>query len=353
MAGQSQTEKATPRRLEKARKEGNFPGAREFVSSIQFLAFVSLGAAWFPEWLQQLKLAFRLGLRQAFTGTGTLTVPDLIALFTRLASITLRPLAELGLVVIALTVLVQLVSTNMGFSFARLGFKFDRIDPLRKLKGLPGNNIAAFLQSVVMLPVIFWIGWSMVRDQMGELVRLPVMSLAGAAAMIGVLLKRALMRSAMVLVVLGIALLFRDRAKYAKSLKMSKQDIRDEGKETDGNPQTKARMRRMQRDPRRRNMMKQVATATAVIVNPTHYAVALRYEQGSSAAPTVVAKGRNFIAARIRQRATENQIPIIENPPLAQALYKSVEVGQEIPAHLYRAVAEILAYIFRIMGRKR
>jgi len=193
----------------------------------------------------------------------------------------------------------------------------------------------------------------MVRDQMGELVRLPVMSLAGAAAMIGVLLKRALMRSAMVLVVLGIALLFRDRAKYAKSLKMSKQDIRDEGKETDGNPQTKARMRRMQRDPRRRNMMKQVATATAVIVNPTHYAVALRYEQGSSAAPTVVAKGRNFIAARIRQRATENQIPIIENPPLAQALYKSVEVGQEIPAHLYRAVAEILAYIFRIMGRKR
>ena len=89
---------------------------------------------------------------------------------------------------------------------------------------------------------------------------------------------------------------------------------------------------------------------TAVVVNPTHYAVALRYEQGTMAAPLVVAKGRNYLAARIRQRAVENQVPIIENPPLAQALYKSVDVGQEIPAHLYRAVAEILAYIFKLMN---
>jgi flagellar biosynthetic protein FlhB len=96
--------------------------------------------------------------------------------------------------------------------------------------------------------------------------------------------------------------------------------------------------------------MGQVATATAVIVNPTHYAVAIRYEQGVMAAPLVVAKGKNYLAARIRQRANENQVPIIENPPLAQALYKSVDVGQEIPAHLYRAVAEILAYIFKLMG---
>ena len=132
---------------------------------------------------------------------------------------------------------------------------------------------------------------------------------------------------------------------------MSKQEIRDEAKESDGNPQTKARVRRLQRDMRQRHMMRDVATATAVIVNPTHYAVAIRYDQGKSAAPVVVAKGKNYLAARIRLRATENQVPIIENPPLAQALYKTVDVGQEIPAHLYRAVAEILAYIFRLMGR--
>ena len=98
-------------------------------------------------------------------------------------------------------------------------------------------------------------------------------------------------------------------------------------------------------------MMKDIAKATAVIVNPTHYAVALQYEQGAMAAPKVIGKGKNYLAARIRQKAIQNQIPIIENPPLAQALYKSVDVGQDIPPHLYRAVAEILAYIFRIMGK--
>jgi flagellar biosynthesis protein FlhB len=130
---------------------------------------------------------------------------------------------------------------------------------------------------------------------------------------------------------------------------MSRHDIREEFKETEGNPQMKMRIRRLLRDRIRRNMMKQVPTATAVIVNPTHYAVAIRYEMDWTSAPTVVAKGKNYLALRIRQRAVENQVPLIENPPLAQALYKSAEVGQEIPAHLYRAVAEILAYIYRLM----
>jgi flagellar biosynthetic protein FlhB len=101
---------------------------------------------------------------------------------------------------------------------------------------------------------------------------------------------------------------------------------------------------------RRRNMMKDIAKATAVIVNPTHYAVAIKYSVEASGAPRVVAKGRNYLALRIRKKAIESQVPIIENAPLAQALYKSVEVGQEIPSHLYRAVAEILAYIYRLMG---
>jgi flagellar biosynthetic protein FlhB len=106
----------------------------------------------------------------------------------------------------------------------------------------------------------------------------------------------------------------------------------------------------MQRDSLRRQMMKEIPKATAVIVNPTHYAVAIRYSVDAAGAPKVVAKGRNYVAARIRAAAIEHQIPIVENPPLAQALYKSVEVGQEIPSHLYRAVAEILAYIYRIMN---
>jgi flagellar biosynthetic protein FlhB len=137
--------------------------------------------------------------------------------------------------------------------------------------------------------------------------------------------------------------------RHIKSLRMSKNELRDEAKETEGNPQMKGRIRRLQRDLARRNMMKDISKATAVIVNPTHYAVAIRYEVESMAAPLVLAKGRNYLARRIREIAMEHQIPIIENEPLAQALYKSAEVGQEIPAHLYRAVAEVLAYIFKLM----
>jgi flagellar biosynthetic protein FlhB len=110
------------------------------------------------------------------------------------------------------------------------------------------------------------------------------------------------------------------------------------------------RIRRIQRDLARRHMMKQIPEATAVIVNPTHYAVAIRYAMDAPGAPRVVAKGKNYLALRIRQRALEHQVPIVENPPLARALYGSVEVGQEIPAHLYRAVAEILAYIYKLMN---
>ena len=133
---------------------------------------------------------------------------------------------------------------------------------------------------------------------------------------------------------------------------MSKQEVRDEVKESEGNPQIKMRVRKLQRDLLRRNMMKEIEKATAVIVNPTHYAVAIRYRSSAMAAPTVVAKGKNYLALRIRQIAGEHMVPIIENPPLARALYKSAEVGQEIPADFYRAIAEILAYIYKLRGRK-
>ncbi len=151
----------------------------------------------------------------------------------------------------------------------------------------------------------------------------------------------------------GMIDFFRQKRSFAKQMRMSKHELREELKETEGNPQIKMRIRRLQKDVRRRRMMEDVKTATAVIVNPTHYAVAIRYHHESMPAPLVVAKGKNYLAQRIRARALENQIPLIENPPLAQALYKSVDVGQQIPAHLYRAVAEILAYVYRLMGKRK
>jgi flagellar biosynthetic protein FlhB len=351
MADTSQkTEGASPRRLQKARSDGDFPAAREFVSAIQFFAFILLAGAYFPEWVQNLEAAFRMGLRQSFSAS--LTPNDLIAVFLRLSTAALWPLAILGLSLLFITVFFQMASTNMGFSLARLAPRLERLNVARRLREMPGNNMGRFFQAIVMIPVMFWLTWSMVKDRLAELLRLPMMPVAAAAAAAGQLVKDAMRKASFVLLLLGMVMLVRERARYNRRLRMSKQDLREEMKDTEGNPQTKARIRRLQRDMRRKNMMREVAKATAVIVNPTHYAVAIRYEQGVMAAPLVVAKGKNYLAARIRLRGIENQVPIIENPPLAQALYKSVDVGQEIPAHLYRAVAEILAYIFKLMGNK-
>jgi len=340
------TEQPTPKRLEKARKDSEFPSSRELVSAIQFFAFISLAASWFPNWILQVRAAMATGLSRAFASS--FTPGDFTTLLNRLATATLAPLAILGGVLLGLTVLLQMGATNFGFSLSNLTPKFERLNPANRLKEMPGNNIAHFLQALVMIPLMFWLTWSMVTDRLPELLSLPLLPVTATAVTTGTLLRDALRKSAFVLVVLGALMMFRDRSRYNKRLMMSKQEIRDESKENNGNPQIKARIRRIQRDMRRKNMMQAVPTATAVIVNPTHYAVALKYEPGGMAAPQVVAKGKNYLAARIRQRAVENQVPIIENPPLAQALYKSVDIGQEIPPDLYRAVAELLAYIFRL-----
>lgn len=343
------TEQPTPRRLEKARKDGDFPVAREFVAALQFFTFVTLAAAYFPDWIATMQAALTTGLRQAFRTS--LGATDFMALLKQMATATLRPLAVLGAFLVAVTVLLQMGSTNLGFSLTRLTPKFDRLNPANRLREMPSTNFAHFLQALVMIPLMLWLTWGLVRDRLPELLRLPLMPVGAAAGVAGILLRDALKKAAFVLVALGAVMLVRDRSRYNGRLRMSKQEIRNESKENDGNPHMKARVRKIQRDMRRKNMMRSVPTATAVIVNPTHYAVAIKYEQGGMAAPQVVAKGKNFLAARIRQKAIENQVPIVENPPLAQALYKSVDVGQEIPPDLYRAVAEILAYIFKLTNR--
>jgi flagellar biosynthetic protein FlhB len=210
--------------------------------------------------------------------------------------------------------------------------------------------LPVFFQALLLLPMIGLAVYYEAVENLDSILELPWMGPQAALVRIGGTLESLLWRAASLFLIVGIADLLWQRHRYTKQLRMTKQEIQRETKDQQGNPQVKMRIRRLQRDLARRNMMKEVPKATAVIVNPTHYAVAIRYSLESSAAPKVVAKGKNYVAARIRAKAIENLVPIVENAPLAQALYKSVEVGQEIPAHLYRAVAEILAYIYRLMN---
>jgi flagellar biosynthetic protein FlhB len=203
---------------------------------------------------------------------------------------------------------------------------------------------------MVLLPVFLYAVWVVARDRLELFMALPLQSVESGFRLISSSIMELFWKAAGLFLIFGCIDLARQMRKHKADLRMSKQEIREEMKDVEGNPQMKARIRRLQRDRARKQMMKDVPTATAVVVNPTHFAVAIRYHMDSMAAPIVVAKGKNYLALRIKQKAIDHQVPIIENPPLAQALYKSAEVGQEIPPHLYRAVAEILAYIFKLMN---
>lgn len=351
MADKSQqTEKATPRRLQKAREEGNFPAAREFVSSLQFLLFVVLLGSWGPAWFAQTRSTTRILLERAFHED--LNTTSLLSLFWWIAVHSLQPLSWLAFALIGVTLVMQLVATGFGVSLVKLMPDLNRMNPMSKLTSLPKQNIPALYQAVIMLPVFGYAVYYIAKSHMDEYFTLPLATLDAGVLKMAESFHSLLYRGAAVFFLFGCVTFFRQRMEYAKDMRMSKQDIKDEHKDSEGNPQTKQRVRRIQRDMRRRQMMREVPTATAVIVNPTHYAVAIKYSMDSMSAPMVVAKGKNYLALRIRTLAMNNQVPIIENPPLARALYQSAEVGQEIPAHLYRAVAEILAYIYKLMNGK-
>jgi len=349
MADKSQnTEKATPQRLKKAREDGRFPSAREFVSAVQFVSFVAWIGYAGTSCLDQLRIVMRIFVNYAFRSS--MSTETLTAFLFAAVGRAILPFAGLAATLIAVTFALQLLTTNFGFSTKRLMPELSRLNPMGKMKDLMRQNIPALVQALVLLPVFGYIVYAITRVHLVEYYNLPNQSLSAGLHVVTSSLSDLLWKAAGGFLIFGLVNMFRQRRQYEGDLKMSKQEIKDEHKQNEGNPQMKSRIRRLQRDLRRRNMMKDVATATAVIVNPTHYAIAIRYQMSSMSAPTVVAKGKNYLAARIRQRANDHGIPIVENPPLAQALYKSAEIGQEIPAHLFKAVAEVLAYIYRIMN---
>jgi len=342
------TEQPTHRRLQKAREEGQFPAARELVGALQFMVLLSLLGVGGAHWLAQFRQTTRALFTQAFARE--FGAADLSRIVWQLFWQHLLPLAMGGLAVAAATLAFRLVTTRFGLSLKKLAPDPQRFSVVSRLRELPRQNLPSLVQAMVMLPLFLWAVYALARDKLEVVLALPLADVGNGCVFIGGSLMELFWKAAGVFLVFGAVDLVRQMRRYKRDLRMSKQDIREELKDLEGNPHMKARIRRLQRDRLRHQMMKEVPKATAVVVTPTHFAVAIRYQLESMAAPVVVAKGKNYLALRIRQKAVEHQVPIIENPPLAQALYRSVEVGQEIPQHLYRAVAEILAYIFKLMN---
>ncbi|HWR49657.1 MAG TPA: EscU/YscU/HrcU family type III secretion system export apparatus switch protein [Bryobacteraceae bacterium] len=342
------TEQPTQKRVEKTRKDGRFPVSRELNGAAQFLAFALIVSAGAASWLGSFGDSVRAMIKQAFRIEVT---PAALTLFLReTAQRDLAPLVAAGACVAAAGAAAHFGSTRLGFSLENLSPKFSRMNPLTRLTELPKQNLPQLIQAFILIPIFGIALWAVIADNLDAIRMLPLEPVQEGARQLGAVLLSLINKAAVVFLVFGVLDFYRQRRRWMKDMRMTKQEIREEAKEGEVSPQVKGRIRRLQREYTRKRMMNDVPTATAIVVNPTHFAVAIRYIVESMPAPMVVAKGRNALALRIRMLATEHNVPIVENPPLAQALYKYCNVGQEIPAHLYRAVAEILAYLIRLNG---
>jgi flagellar biosynthetic protein FlhB len=344
------TEKPTKKRLDKSREDGNFPVTTHFIAGVQFLLFAIFLQSFSGSWMRGMRRETTLLLSRAFGPD--LTPAGWIDLVHGLLLRCFVPLLGAGLAMAAVSLAAQLALTRMGLSPSKLMPDPGRLNPMSRLKNIASKNLPSFFQALLLLPVCGYAIYALASENAGRLLLLPVTSLDTGVSLALNTLSTLIWRGAELFFLFGCVELVREQRKYSAGLRMTKHEIKEEHKEMNGNPQIKARIIRIRRDQARNRMMHEVPKATAVVVNPTHYAVALRYEPETMAAPVVVAKGKNYLALRIRQIALAHQLPIVENPPLAQGLYKAANVGQEIPPHLYRAVAEVLAYILRLMNQR-
>nr|WP_152928287.1 flagellar biosynthesis protein FlhB [Escherichia coli] len=338
------TEAPTPHRLEKAREEGQIPRSRELTSLLILLVGVSV------IWFGGVSLARRLsGMLSAglHFDHSIIKDPNLILgqiiLLIREAMLALLPLIS-GVVLVALISPVML--GGLVFSGKSLQPKFSKLNPLPGIKRMFSAQTGAELLKAILKTILvgsvtgffLWHHWPQMMRLMAES---PITAMGNAMDLVGL---------CALLVVLGVIPMvgfdvFFQIFSHLKKLRMSRQDIRDEFKQSEGDPHVKGRIRQMQRAAARRRMMADVPKADVIVNNPTHYSVALQYDENKMSAPKVVAKGAGLVALRIREIGAENNVPTLEAPPLARALYRHAEIGQQIPGQLYAAVPEALDFI--------
>jgi flagellar biosynthesis protein FlhB len=345
MADQSKTERATPRRRQKAREQGQVARSRDLVAGLGTAAAVVLLAWQLPGFATQWRGLMRHMLETAASSPDQAIPPwrGELGIF--------RGIALVGGLSWLVATIGGVAQGGMVFAPGALAPKLTRVSPVSRLGQLFSlSALSRMLKSLLPTAAIVYLTVLVVARDWPQLCGLLRGSGAGIVAFTAGRMFELAWKGALVLVVWSAADYLLERWRHENELKMSRQDLRDEFKETEGNPAVKMRIRRLQRQARRRRMLKDVERAAVVITNPTEFAIALEFDMQMEA-PVVVAKGRNLLAAQIREIALWHGIPLVENPPLAHALYRAVEIGQAIPPKLYAVVAEILAAIWRAQAR--
>ena len=343
------TEAPTSHRLQEAREEGQVVRSQELISAVVILtgAYLLRGPG------KQLGLNFEGLVMETLTTLPTvdITVESLRGMFFMFG---MKVLPSVGLILFGLLLAgtaVTLGQTEFLWAGKKIGFDFKRLNPLEGFKRIfSTHGLIELLRSLLKLSWVTWIAYSFLRSRFFELVSYTQFDMGTAVSSFLEVSISLVIRVGSMYLVIAVADYAYQRWDLYKNLRMSKDDIKQEQKRSEGDPLLKSRIRNMQRRMARGRMMANVSKANVVITNPTHLAVAIEYHEGMKA-PRVLAKGPYHVAQKIIQIAKENNIPIVQNIPVARAIYKTIDIGQEISSDLYLAMAEILAYVYKLRGK--
>ncbi len=349
MADSDRSEKPTWRKRTKTRQEGRVARSRDLPQAFAFLSIIIYVIYTGGDILQKIKNLLSGYLMLA--SEPHLPFATVSFIHYQAMDLILRIIGPICLVAVLFSLVGSFAGGGWMFAPKALHLKWDRFSPMHGLQRLmPKMAGFEFLKNIIYTIVVSTIAWKAAKQELLGLPALVLMPPDYSFHSLTDAIFRFAIRVGIFMLILAFGDFLYQRYIFEESLKMTKQEVKDDYREVEGNPQIKARIRRMQREMSRRRMMAAVPKADVVITNPTHFAIAIAYRPLEMIAPTVVAKGQNYIAETIKQIARKSEVPIVENPPLAQALYKSADVGDQIPANLYKAVAELLAYLIRFRG---
>lgn len=347
MAGE-RTEAPSPKKISDARKQGQIARSADLSAGLNLLAAALVLRTVGPRLWQDVISALRTQFSQvAVTDWGTGVWQDSLLSWLHIAGLAMAPIFA---VLLGVGLLAGGLQTGFNISSDALTLKLDRLNPLAGLQRLFSQRALVDLaKSLLKISVVGIAGWQAGQQTLDLLPTLADSGLAAAAAMLFGVGGDLLLKAGVLLTVLGAADYGYQWWDHMKNLRMSKEEVKKEHKEQEGSPEIRQRRRQRMRElARRHKMLKAVPTASVVVTNPTHFAVALRYQPGVEQSPVVVAKGQDAFASQIRRLAGKHRVPVVEDPPLARALYKSTAVGHEIPPDFYRAVARIFAFIDQV-----
>lgn len=345
--GQEKTEQGTPKRREEAREKGRVAKSRE-VSSVAILGACLIYFYFNTTGLLEKITAVMTSIFRS-AGRINISIDSVPSLFNGILFQVLVILLPFFIMVFLITIIANVMQVGALFSTTAIQPEWSKVDPLKGFQRLFSlNSFVELIKNIIKMLIIGFVSYLVIRNEVKDCLPLSDQTVWEIMIYLGRITFKIMLTACLALILLAILDYAYQRWEYEKGLRMSRQEIKEEFKNSEGDPAIKARIKRLQREMSRKRMMSAVPKADVIITNPTHLAVAIKYDQETRVAPYVVAKGAGIIAEKLKKIAAENNIPIVENKPLAQVLYKMVRLDDMIPENLYRSVAEVLAFVYNL-----